>query len=68
MSTFLETTIDKVFAALKSTRHYFAQSSVVDILPLRIVAAVCDDSTTTICEEMNGCTSIFDYVVNEYRK
>ena len=44
--TFLDTTTDKVFAALKSTSQNFAQLLIVDISPLRIVAADCGDSTT----------------------
>ena len=44
--TFLDTTIDKVFAALKSTSQKFAQLLIVDMSPLRIVAADCGDSTT----------------------
>ena len=44
--TFMDTTIHKVFAALKSTSQNFAQLLIVDISPLRIVAADCGDSTT----------------------
>ena len=44
--TFLDTTIDKVIAALQSTSQNFAQLLIVDISLLRIVAADCGDSTT----------------------
>ena len=44
--TFLDTTLDKVFAALKWTSQNFAQFLIVDISPLRIVAADCSDLTT----------------------
>ena len=37
--TFLDTTIDKVFAALKSTSQNFNQLLIVDISPLKILAA-----------------------------
>ena len=46
MLTFLDTTIDRVFAALKLTSQSFDQSLMVDISPLRIVAADCGASTT----------------------
>ena len=42
--TFLETTIDKVFAALKSISQKFAHLLIMS--PVRIVAADCGDSTT----------------------
>ena len=38
--TFLDTTIDKVFAGLKSASQNFPQLLIIDISPLRIVAAV----------------------------
>ena len=44
--TFLDTSIDKVFAALKSASQNFPQLLITDISPLRIVAADCGDSTT----------------------
>ena len=38
--TFLDTTIDKVFAALKSTSKNFARLLIVDISPLRITNTI----------------------------